>query len=186
MGLWTARLHRGLEQGLWILFFGAVVGVGLGSGYYHLDPTEKTLFWDRIPIGLAFMSLLSVVLTERVSLTLMKRLAPVLILIGIGSVLYWARTGDLRPYVLVAFLPIALLPLLCFFFPRVGDRYIYIAVVFYILAKLCEDQDGKIFILTGNILSGHTLKHLLATVGVYFIYRKSAISYNVPKRKLSP
>ena len=29
MGL--ARIHRGLEQGLWILFFGAVVGVGLGQ-----------------------------------------------------------------------------------------------------------------------------------------------------------
>jgi len=38
---------------LWELFFGGTLLVGFGSGYYHLEPNNHTLVWDRLPI-LAF------------------------------------------------------------------------------------------------------------------------------------
>jgi hypothetical protein len=39
-------------------------------------------------------------------------------------------------------------------------------LLFYGLAKLAEVLDGRIFELTLGLVSGHTLKHLLAALGV--------------------
>jgi hypothetical protein len=36
------------------------------------------------------------------------------------------------------------------------------AVLFYILAKLCESKDKAIFSATGGRVSGHSAKHVLA------------------------
>src|SRR5262245_12925257 len=35
--------------------FLAIAMTGLGSGYYHLDPNYRTLFWDRSTIAVGFM-----------------------------------------------------------------------------------------------------------------------------------
>jgi len=40
----------------YILFFCSVALVGFGSIYYHLDPNNRTLIWDRLPMTLAFIS----------------------------------------------------------------------------------------------------------------------------------
>jgi hypothetical protein len=42
--------------------------------------------------------------------------------------------------------------------------------------------DGQIFSLSHQMISGLTLKQLGGAVGVYFIYRKSAMAYNVEKK----
>lgn len=179
MGLWRLK---GLKKTLWSILFLAIIGIGCASIYYQLDPTRGKLFWDRFFIGAAFMTLLSVVLEERISQKWMKILAPILILsaaVGIGDG-YW--TGDLRPYLWMQFFPLVAILLLCLFIPRKGDRYFYGVVLFYVLAKVCDNHDGAIFNLTHQMVSGHTLKHLSAAVSVYFIYRKSVMSYNVKKK----
>ena len=58
------------------VFFVSLVGVGFGSAYYHLAPSHGTLFWDRLPMSLAFMSLLSAVLAERLGPRVGLRLFP--------------------------------------------------------------------------------------------------------------
>jgi hypothetical protein len=40
----------------------------------------------------------------------------------------------------------------------------YIGIGWYLLAKVCEFQDGAIYRATGGFVSGHTLKHLLGAV----------------------
>jgi hypothetical protein len=54
-------------------------------------------------------------------------------------------------------------------YTRGGD--LFGAVIFYALAKVTEDRDGQIYAATGGLVSGHTLKHLLAALGVLWILR---------------
>lgn len=174
MGLWMLWNERKtFLRSIWMIFFIASIGIGIGSGYYHVDPSDPRLFWDRLSISTAFMALLAGVVTERISLNRAKTIAPLLILAGMGSIFYWAWAGDLRFYLLIQYFSIIALPLLCFCFPMKGDKYIYGLVIFYVLAKLVEMVDGQIFSLTHQMISGLTLKQLCGAVGVYFIYRKS-------------
>jgi hypothetical protein len=179
MGLWKIGYQRKtFVRTVWMIFFLAVIGIALGSGYYHLDPSDQRLFWDRLSISTAFMALLAGVVTERISLNIAKKVVPFLILAGMGSVFYWGSTGDLRFYLLMQYFPIISLPLLCFCFPKKGDKYIYGVVVFYLLAKVVEIYDVQIFSLTHQMISGLTLKQMLAAVGVYFVYRKSCYEFS--------
>ena len=174
MGLWKiGHQRKTFLRTVWMIFFLAVVGIALGSGYYHLDPSDQRLFWDRLSISTVFMALLAGVVTERISLNRAKKVVPFLIFVGMGSVFYWGSTGDLRFYLLMQYFPIISLPLLCFCFPKKGDKNIYGVVIFYLLAKVVEIYDVQIFSLTHQMISGLTLKQLLAAVGVYFVYRKS-------------
>src|SRR5262249_19242094 len=60
---------------------------GLGSAYYHLAPGNETLFWDRLPLAVMLMGLLSATIAERVSVKAGLILLGPLVLIGIASVL---------------------------------------------------------------------------------------------------
>ena len=48
-------------------FFTGVALTGVGSAYYHWRPDNTTLFWDRLPMTVAFMGLLASVIGERIS-----------------------------------------------------------------------------------------------------------------------
>ena len=152
-------------------------GIGLtafGSGYYHLAPDNHRLVWDRLPMTLGFMGLISMVLAERSSLRAARLLFVPLMAAGMGSVVYWIRTemlgaGDLRPYGLVQFGSLAaVVVLLIFGRPAPGTAYLVAGLAAYAGAKVLELLDREIFML-GGIVSGHTLKHLAAAGGVAFL-----------------
>ena len=155
------------------VFFLGVALVGVGSGYYHLSPTNETLVWDRIPMTIAFMALCSIIIAEYISPRLSSVLLFPLVTIGILSVLYWHWTetvgrGDLRPYILVQFLPMLLIPIIiiCFksSFTHVGGYWILFSA--YIVAKIFEHFDKGFFAASG-LISGHSLKHVVAALGIY-------------------
>jgi hypothetical protein len=50
-----------------LLFVGSVL-IGFGSGYYHLEPGNERLLWDRLAMMLAFMAWFAAIVAERVSL----------------------------------------------------------------------------------------------------------------------
>ena len=101
----------------------------------------------------------------------MTRLVP-LVAFGAASVAYWRWTGNLLPYGLVQYGSIAAVLILCAIFrsryARGADVVHVIAI--YALAKLAEVLDARIYAL-GEIVSGHTLKHLIAAVATYWILR---------------
>lgn len=181
MGLKTIFSNRGNpsffalrhEAILWKLFFAGSILVSLGSGYYHLNPTNHTLVWDRLPMTIAFMSFFSLLLMERVHEKAALWLLPIFLFCGAASVFYWDYTeslgrGDLRPYLLVQFLPLTLMPFLFYFFPGryTGLRYLAYALLWYVFAKLLEHFDDGIFELTGQLVSGHSLKHIAASFSI--------------------
>ncbi len=154
-----------------VYFFIGVAAVGPGSAWYHLDPNNSTLFWDRLPMTAAFMALVAAVLSDRISRGWVAcRGLNMLMAVGAVSVVWWdygeiRGVGDLRAYALVQFWPVVLIPLVLYLFREgrhVRARYLFAALCFYALAKLFEYYDHGVFALTGGAVSGHTVKHLSA------------------------
>jgi hypothetical protein len=148
------------------LFFAGVFLTAFGSAYYHWAPDNGRLFWDRLPMTLAFSSVFAAVLGERVDPRLGGRWLLPLLILGAASVLYWRWTeasgrGDLRPYAVMQYGLIASLALLLLLFPDPHSRGLGAVAAVYVLAKVFELLDGPIFRLTGTV-SGHTLKHIAA------------------------
>jgi hypothetical protein len=156
----------------WMACFSGIALVSLGSGYYHLAPNNGTLVWDRLPMSVGFMALSVAVLSEYVNPRLEKYLLAPAIVLGLASVITWHYTDDLRLYVLVQFLPLLLLPVVLLLYNRPGqDRgYLLAALAIYIVSKLAEYYDRAVFGWTGEIISGHSLKHLLAALALLVVY----------------
>ncbi len=139
-----------------LLFFGTLL-VAFGSGYYHLEPNNQTLVWDRLPMTIAFMALFAIILSEQVSVQAGKWLLAPLILAGMGSVLYWHFTeswgeGDLRLYALVQFYPMLAIPIMLILFrSSCTHRQAYWWLLLtYIIAKLFEHFDVAVYELLGG------------------------------------
>src|SRR5687768_1410130 len=168
---------RGLFRDPWerwpyAALFAGVVLTTVGSSYYHLAPDNARLVWDRLPMTVGFMGLLTAVLAERVSLPVGRRLFAPLLAAGAASVGYWywsevQGAGDLRLYVLVQFGSLLVVVLLLVFYPAryAGGGYLAAGLAAYAAAKGLELADERIFAL-GGIISGHTLKHLVAAGAV--------------------
>ena len=110
---YTNKLRLGFPQAN-LLFFVAILFTSIGSAYYHYNPNDNTLVWDRLPMTIAFMSFFTIVVFQFVNKTVALKLLLPHILIGFSSVIYWQTTKrlgfeDLRFYVLVQFLPLLLI-----------------------------------------------------------------------------
>jgi Ceramidase len=80
VGLW----QFGRDRASFVLFLGIFL-TGFGSAYYHWNPNNDALFWDRLPMALTFMAILAVAVEERVSAKT-------------GAILLWpARARSIQP-----------------------------------------------------------------------------------------
>jgi hypothetical protein len=178
IGIWgllvtskLAQVDSGFElKSAYMVFFIGVFLTAFGSSYFHYEPGDETLFWDRLPMTIAFAGLFAAVIGEYVSVPAARRWLLPFLLIGISSVLYWQWTesigaGDLRPYAIVQFLPMLAVPAILLISKRENDigRYIWLMIFFYLIAKVLEQFDAGVY--EGiHIMSGHALKHLAAAV----------------------
>ena len=62
--------------------FAAIALTGLGSAYYHADPGNARLVWDRLPLAVAFMAFFAVTLAERVDPRVVALFLPLVLLGG--------------------------------------------------------------------------------------------------------
>lgn len=168
----AAGLLRLRRDSITVVLFSGIFLTGFGSSYYHLNPNDSTLFWDRLPMTLCFAAILAAVVEERVDARAGVILLRPLLAIGIFSLLLWRWTDDLRLYAWAQFFPFLTLILILQLFPPkfTGRSYWIAAVALYALAKLLEFYDEAIF-SAGSILSGHTLKHLAAATACFAILR---------------
>jgi hypothetical protein len=149
----------------WTLFYLGMVLTCCGSTYYHLNPSDATIVWDRLGMTVAFVSLSIAVLTQCIPGWPLERVAllPALI-VGAGSVLWWRASGDLRLYAWVQAAPLACVALCVAMQWLRGEerRAFVLSFVLYLCSKAAEMGDAQVYALTHHALSGHTLKHLLA------------------------
>ena len=167
------RVRAPFLRQAYLTFCLSITLVAFGSAWYHYAPSSGSLVWDRLPMAPGFLVLFAAVLGERVSWRLAQHLFWALVLVGVASVLFWAWTesrgaGDLRPYALVQFLPVVLMPLLLLLFPgnHSSARWLWWTFAGYVAAKLAEYFDVAIYHALG--ISGHSVKHLLSSVAVLF------------------
>jgi hypothetical protein len=158
-------------------FFFLFIGLtGFGSAYYHAKPDNDRLLWDRLPLAIAFMAFFAIMISERISRRAGNVLFWPLVILGGASVVYWHQSevqgaGDLRIYLLVQFYPLLAIPLMLWLFPPKYTRTSDLigALAWYLAAKALELLDKNVY-AQGGLISGHTLKHLLAAVTPYLIY----------------
>lgn len=117
-----------------------------------LVPNNSRLVWDRLPITLACAGLLAAVRADTVPNASGRIDALLLAFFAVVSVAWWRWRGDLRPYLLLQVLPLILIPMW---------QVIYHAS-------------------SPDVVSGHTLKHLLATAAA------SAVVMRLRQRIQSP
>jgi hypothetical protein len=169
--LWPMRRQPAISAGWagYCLFLVALVLTAIGSSFYHLAPDNARLLWDRLPVALACAGLLAAVRAETQLASGRHRYALLLVIGAVASVAWWYFTelqgaGDLRPYLLLQGLPLILIPLWQAIHraPAADRRAFAIALFLYVLAKVAELHDHELLEILGWI-SGHTLKHLLAT-----------------------
>ncbi len=172
-GLRRIRTLTGPQRGAARITFLAVGAVSLGSAIYHLDPRPVGLLIDRLPISLSFAALFAWLLGDRLGARWTARTLVPLLALSLLTLWIWYGSGkldgDLRPYGLVQAIPLACVPFLLALFPgELDERRFAFALLLYLLAKACEHLDAEIYAM-GELLSGHTLKHLLAAAACVFL-----------------
>ena len=161
-----------------VVFFISIIAVGIGSAYYHWQPDNESLFWDRLPMTMGFMSITAAIIADRIHRGIgFWVVFPALLTLGLASLVYWSYTetvgqGDLRLYGLVQFLPMLLIPIICFLFPKANyteTSYILGLIFFYGIALGFDGFDAGFYEFAGNFVSGHTAKHLFAALAAAFV-----------------
>ncbi len=163
-------------RALYATFFVGVFLTGLGSIFYHWNPSNETLLWDRLPMTISFMAFLCIIIGEHIKPKIGHWLLWPLVFLGVSSVLYWYISelqghGDLRLYIIVQFLPILIIPLILLSLPSRLSKVVYLwfVVAAYVLSKVMELLDRSIFEILGAV-GGHPFKHVTAAAGVYVFY----------------
>lgn len=189
--VWQNRLrwHDDTEALPYIVFFVGAALTCFGSMYYHWQPDNPRLVWDRLPMTLAFAGLIAAVAAERLHPSWGPRSLWPLLVAGAASVFYWYVTermgaGNVMPYGIFQGWAIMIVLLLLALFP--AQRYshgseFWWPIVWYGLAKIAETYDLAIYRATGTLVSGHTIKHLLAALAVWALLRTLQRRWPLPQ-----
>jgi hypothetical protein len=165
-----------LEKPAYAVFFAGVLLTAFGSSYYHLAPSTARLFWDRLPMTVAFSALFAAVVAERISVKWSRILLLPFVIAGVASVIAWRLSeqqgsGDMRFYIFVQGFPMLALPMMMLLFsPRyTSSKWLWLTMLLYAAAKVTELLDVQIWNASGCAVSGHSLKHLLAAGATYSV-----------------
>ena len=184
VGAWGALLVLGrpgrlVTGNLWVfylVFFFGVFLTAFGSAYYHYDPDNLSLVWDRLPMTVMFMGFFTVAIGELVSQKAARILLLPLLITGFASVVYWIWTesvgaGDLRFYGLVQFLPALLIITMLFWYPKPPHflSALFGLSLFFVLAKLFEHFDHEVYRMLNEVVGGHAIKHICAAIAAAFL-----------------
>ena len=157
------------QRGTAKLFFAGLVLTAICSGWYHWEPRDAGLAVDRLGMVVAFAGLLGLAAASRISARCGTALALVVVVLGPMSVATWALTANVLPWAVLQFggmavvLCLARLPRLAGALPVQWGSVILI----YAAAKLLEQGDHHVYQLLGYTLSGHSLKHLVASMAAW-------------------
>jgi hypothetical protein len=70
-----------------LIFFIGISFAAIGSGYYHFNPNNSTLVWDRLPTTIVFTTLISIIISEFIDFKKGKWILIPSLLTGIISIL---------------------------------------------------------------------------------------------------
>jgi hypothetical protein len=174
LGWLDGRSHpRSRRSAAWRLVFLGAAGVFLASSWYHLRPSDATLVWDRLAMAFAFMAYFVALIEEYVDERIDVRWLWLLLPLAFVAVGHWYVSGDLRAWIVAQGTPMLATPVVLLLSPRRygGEAYLWAALACYVAAKAAEFADGALYTITGNMVSGHAAKHVLAGAGVLCLWQ---------------
>ena len=152
------------------LFFGGLWVTAAVSAAYHLQPGDAGLAWDRGGMVLAFAGLLGLAAMRAVSTRAGMALATAVLVLGPLSVHAWSLTGNMLPWAVLQGGGMALiLGFACLRPAQARELPVRWAllIAIYALAKLLELGDHAVYEWTGQLVSGHSLKHVVAAFAAW-------------------
>lgn len=164
-----ARAISNMQRAMAMLFFAGVLLTALGSAWYHAHPDDAGLAVDRSAMAVAFAGLLGLAVAVHVSERAAALAGLALLVLGPVAVHAWASTGNLRPWVVLQGGGVLVLVWLAMLRPCTGAPQIdwWLVILAYAVAKLFEVADHEVYALTAGVMSGHTLKHLVAALAAW-------------------
>jgi hypothetical protein len=152
-----------------ITFFAGLIVTASASTWYHLQPTDASLLIDRLGMVVAFAGLLGLAGADRVSARAGKALAVCVLVLGPVSIGGWSATGNVLPWLVLQFGGLALIAAAACLPAQAGAinvRWGWVVLI-YIVAKLFEMSDAAVFDLSQHWVSGHSLKHGVASFAAW-------------------
>lgn len=159
--LLQTRKKKSLLSNLLILHISLLA---ITSGYYHLNPSDKTVFWDIMSIATGCIIVLLIIMNTTTEYNLL------LYIFAVFSIIYWKKTGDLRLYLLI-YIGVPLYIIAKYYKNNNLQIYLFIMILCNILVWLTEFNDHYIYKITNNLVSGHTLKHIFAGIGIFYVIK---------------
>lgn len=172
-GLWLLRragatLPRG-QSACAALFFAGLLLTAAGSAWYHLQPDDLGLAIDRGGMAIAFAGLVGLLAAAQVSERAGVPAALAMLLAGPLAIATWLASGNLLPWALVQAGGVLLIVLFGSGPAGAGGLQVrwWLVLLAYLAAKGFEAADHALFEASGQLLAGHTMKHLVAALAAW-------------------
>ncbi len=162
-----AGARSGATDWIFFVFMIGVIGTAAGSAFYHWAPSDTRLVWDRLPMTIVLQASLALVIANRFGMALGEKFLRVLLPLGVLSVIWWVARGDLLPYLVIRIgAGLCVMVVLLFGFSWRADRWFVLALALDPVLTWFEHHDSDMFWWTLQLVSGHTVKHVLAGVAL--------------------
>ena len=163
------RTNPNTEHYLASLFLTGLVLTTATSTWYHLRPDDTGLGIDRLGMVIAFAGLLGMAVAGRISHRAGTATAASVLLLGPMGIWFWLSSANVLPWLVIQFGGMAIILWMAFSNPLRSVLAVRWGVVIavYAIAKLFEAADHQIYTLTSHVISGHSLKHLVASFAAW-------------------
>ena len=158
-----------VQTALAALFFAGLVLTAPASAFYHWQPLDARLTIDRLGMAVAFAGLIGLAAADRVSVRAGLCMAACVLVLGPLSVGVWSASGNVLPWLTVQFGGMVLVLVLARLKPLPGSLGVAwgAVIMIYALAKFFEMTDEAVYAATSGLISGHSLKHLVASCAAW-------------------
>lgn len=166
-----------MQRAMAAVFFAGLVATAAASSFYHWAPDHFGLAVDRTGMTVAFAGLLGLLVAAQVSDRAGGTLAALVMVLGPAAAWTCFMTDNVLPWAAVQCGGMALVLALGFRRSReggIGVRWGWVLLA-YAVAKLFEAGDHVIFEATGQLFSGHTLKHMVAAFAAWPVIAALAV-----------
>ena len=165
------RVKHDAEHALAALFFIGLIVTAAASTWYHLQPDDAGLGVDRMGMVVAFSGLLGLAVAGRAGRVAGATTAGTVLLMAPLGIWYWLVSENVLPWLVVQFGGMLIILMLAFVKPLADGGGLAVrwgvVVAVYAIAKWLEMADHEVYNLTHEVVSGHSLKHVVASLAAW-------------------
>jgi thiamine transporter ThiT len=168
------------------VFFVGLVLTSVSSSVYHWAPSVWGLAVDRAGMAVAFAGVLGLATAERVSLRATPWVWGSVLVAGMLAIALNLAVGVVAPWAVVQFGGMAVVLWAAAQRSQPGALGVRwdVLIAIYAVAKLLELGDAAVFHATDHLVSGHSLKHIAASLAALPVI--SALRHNAQHGDAAP